>query len=159
MTNIASTAVNFSYLDRQFADVDAYLADVKRLVLSGDFTLGKPLVEFERRFAELCRMPHAIGVGTGTDAIALSLKCLGIGPGDEVITTPTTFIATVGAIVMTGATPVFVDSDDGFVIDATTWRAATSCSSWKTRAGRSWQPSMGGRWDRGVRRRASACIR
>lgn len=124
MTHIASTTVSFSYLDRQFADVDAYLAGVRQLVQSGDFTLGKPLVEFERRFADLCHAPHAVGVGTGTDAIALSLKCLGISPGDEVITTPTTFIATVGAIVMTGATPVFVDSEDGFVIDPTRIEAA-----------------------------------
>ncbi len=110
--------VPFSYLDRQFADIDAYLNDIKELVKSGDFTLGKPLTEFEERFAELCRIPHAIGVASGTDALVLSLKVLGIGPGDEVITTPTTFIATVGAIVMTGARPVFVDSEDGYVIDA-----------------------------------------
>src|SRR5262245_31445067 len=109
--------VPFSYLDRQFADVDAYLADLREFVKTGDFTLGKPLVQFERRFAELLSMPHAIGVGSGTDALAISLKLLGIGPGDEVITTPTTFIATVGAIVQTGARPVFVDSEDGFVID------------------------------------------
>src|ERR1051326_8760101 len=109
--------VSFSYLDRQFADVDAYLKDVRELVLSGAFTLGPPLKEFERRFAELMEAPHAIGVGTGTDAIAMSLKMLGIGAGDEVITTPNTFVATVGAIVMTGARPVFVDSEDGYVID------------------------------------------
>ncbi|MBT9141750.1 MAG: dTDP-3-amino-3,4,6-trideoxy-alpha-D-glucose transaminase [Syntrophomonadaceae bacterium] len=110
--------VKFSYLDRQFADVDAYLNDIKELVKSSDFTLGQPLREFEERFAELCKMPYAIGVASGTDALILSLKVLGIGPADEVITTPTTFIATVGAIVMTGARPVFVDNDDGFVIDA-----------------------------------------
>ncbi len=109
--------VPFSYLDRQFADIDAYLSDIKELVRTGDFTLGKPLQEFEQRFAELCKMPDAIGVASGTDALILSLKILGIGPGDEVITTPTTFIATVGAVVMTGARPVFVDSEDGFVID------------------------------------------
>ena len=116
--------VPFSYLDRQFADVDAYLNDLRDFVKTGDFTLGKPLTEFERRFADLCQMPHAIGVGSGTDAIAISLKLLGVGPGDEVITTPTTFIATVGAIVMTGARPVFVDSEDGFVIDAAKIEAA-----------------------------------
>jgi len=110
--------VPFSYLDRQFADIDAYLNDIKELVKSGDFTLGKPLTKFEERFAELCRIPHAIGVASGTDALVLSFKVLGISPGDEVITTPTTFIATVGAIVMTGARPVFVDSEDGYVIDA-----------------------------------------
>ena len=116
--------VPFSYLARQFAAIDGYLSDIKALVESGDFTLGKPLYEFEQRFAGLCQMPYAIGVGTGTDALAMSLKLLGIGPGDEVITTPTTFIATVGAIVMTGAQPVFVDSDAGFVIEATQIEAA-----------------------------------
>jgi len=110
--------VPFSYLDRQFADVDAYLNDIKELVKSGDFTLGKPLTEFEERFAKLCRIPHAVSVASGTDALILSMKVLSIGTGDEVITTPTTFIATVGAIVMAGARPVFVDSEDGFVIDA-----------------------------------------
>lgn len=116
--------VSFSYLDRQFVEVDAYLADVKALVLSGEFTLGRAVEQFEQRFAALCGMPHAIGVGTGTDAIALSLKVLGIGPGDEVITTPMTFIATVGAIVQVGARPVFVDSEDGFVIDPAQIEAA-----------------------------------
>jgi dTDP-4-amino-4,6-dideoxygalactose transaminase len=116
--------VPFSYLDRQFADVDAYLDDIKELVKSGDFTLGKPLTELEERFAQLCRLPHAVGVASGTDALILSLKVLGIGAGDEVITTPTTFIATVGAIVMAGAKPVFVDSEDGFVIDAAKIEAA-----------------------------------
>jgi dTDP-4-amino-4,6-dideoxygalactose transaminase len=86
-------------------------------VKSGDFTLGKALEEFERRFAALLEVPNAIGVGTGTDAIAMCLKLLGIGRGDEVITTPNTFIATVGAIVQAGARPVFVDSENGFVID------------------------------------------
>lgn len=109
--------VSFSYLDRQFADVDAYLDDVRALVVSGKFTLGAAVEEFERRFADLCGVPHAIGVGSGTDAITLSLRALEVGPGDEVITTPNTFIATVGGIAVSGATPVFVDSDDAFVID------------------------------------------
>jgi dTDP-4-amino-4,6-dideoxygalactose transaminase len=111
--------VKFSYLDQQFAHIDAYLSDVKELVKTGDFTLGQALREFEQRFAELCQIPHAIGVASGTDALMLSLKILGVGADDEVITTPTTFIATVGAIAMTGAKPVFVDSEDGFVIDPT----------------------------------------
>jgi len=109
--------VSFSYLDRQFAELDEYLEDVRTLVRSGEFTLGPAVEEFERRFAELSRMPHAVGVGTGTDALTMPLRLLGVGPGDEVITTPNTFIATVGAIVATGARPVFVDSEDGFVID------------------------------------------
>jgi dTDP-3-amino-2,3,6-trideoxy-4-keto-D-glucose/dTDP-3-amino-3,4,6-trideoxy-alpha-D-glucose/dTDP-2,6-dideoxy-D-kanosamine transaminase len=109
--------VGFSYLARQFADVDSYLADVRALVLSGDFTLGKAVTEFEQRFAALCQLPFAIGVGSGTDALILSLEMLGIGPGAEVITAANTFIATVGAIAMTGARPVFVDNDAGFTIN------------------------------------------
>lgn len=116
--------VPFSYLDRQFADIDSYLADLKAFVVTGDFTLGKPLAEFEGHFAALCQAPHAVGVGSGTDALILPLQLLGIGPGDEVITTPMTFHATVGAIAMTGATPVFVDSEDGYVIDPTLIEAA-----------------------------------
>jgi dTDP-4-amino-4,6-dideoxygalactose transaminase len=116
--------VKFSYLQRQFADVEAYLKEVRDLVLSGDFTLGASVQEFEQRFARLSGMPYAVGVGSGTDALALPLKVLGVSAGDEVITTPTTFIATVGAIVTTGARPVFVDSEDGFVIDPAKIEAA-----------------------------------
>jgi dTDP-3-amino-2,3,6-trideoxy-4-keto-D-glucose/dTDP-3-amino-3,4,6-trideoxy-alpha-D-glucose/dTDP-2,6-dideoxy-D-kanosamine transaminase len=109
--------VKFSYLDRQFKDLDSYLEDLRILVKTGDFTLGKALEEFESRFAEYCGIPHAIGVGTGTDALALSLNLSGVGVGDEVITTTNTFIASAGAIAMIGAKPVFVDSENGFVID------------------------------------------
>ena len=109
--------VPFSYLDRQFANIDDYLAELRTFVQTGDFTLGKPLEEFERRVATLHQTAFGIGLNSGTDAITFPLKMLGIGPGDEVITTPMTFIATVGAIVASGATPVFVDSEDGFVID------------------------------------------
>jgi dTDP-4-amino-4,6-dideoxygalactose transaminase len=114
---VVATQVKFSYLDWQFADVDPYLNDIRMFVKSGDFTLGSALADFERRFAEHSHMPHAVGVACGTDALMLSLKALGVGPGDEVITTPMTFIATVADIVMAGARPVFVDSEDGFVID------------------------------------------
>lgn len=110
--------VSFSYLDRQFVDVDAYLDDVRALVRTGAFTLGPAVQEFERRFAELAGLPHAVGVGTGTDALSMSLRLRGVGPGDEVITTANTFIATVGAVVATGARPVLVDSQDDFVVDA-----------------------------------------
>ncbi len=110
--------VKFSYLDRQFSDIEPYLRDLSELVQRCEFTLGSALDEFEQHFAEICGVSHAIGVASGTDAIMIALKMLGIGPGDEVITCPTTFIATVGAIAITGALPVFVDSEDGFVIDA-----------------------------------------
>ena len=109
--------VPFSYLDRQFSEIDAFLGDLKEFVMTGDFTLGGPLEEFEKQFSGFCGAPYGIGVASGTDALILAMKMLGIGAGDEVITTPMTFIATVGAIVATGATPVFVDSEDGFMID------------------------------------------
>jgi dTDP-4-amino-4,6-dideoxygalactose transaminase len=116
--------VKYSYLNEQFADVEPYLDSIRELVRSGDFTLGRAVSEFEGRFAKLCGMPYAIGVSSGTDALILSMKILGIGPGDEVITTPNTFVATVGAIAMTGARPVFVDNNDDYNINVNQIEAA-----------------------------------
>ena len=116
--------VPYSYLPRQFANLDPFLEDIRQLATSGDFTLGKAVGEFEERFARLCGLPYAVGVGSGTDALILSLKMVGVGPGDEVITSPNTFVATVGAIAMTGATPVFVDNGDDYTIDVTKIEAA-----------------------------------
>lgn len=109
--------VRYSYLGQQFADCPDLWQELKRFVATGDFTLGKPLTEFEHRFADLIGTRHAIGVNSGTDALKLSLKVLGIGPGDEVITAANTFVATVGAICEVGATPVFVDCNDTFCMD------------------------------------------
>jgi dTDP-4-amino-4,6-dideoxygalactose transaminase len=109
--------VRYSYLGQQFADPDPILAELKKLVATGDFTLGKPVAEFEKRFADLIGVRHAVGVGSGTDALKLPLKALGIGHGDEVITAANTFIATVGAIAEIGARPVFVDALDTFCLD------------------------------------------
>ena len=116
--------VPYSYLNDQFADVDPFLDDIRQLVSSADFTLGKAVGEFEQRFAKLCGLPYAVGVGSGTDALMLSLKMVGVGPGDEVITSPNTFVATVGAIAMTGATPVFVDNNEEYTIDVDQIEAA-----------------------------------
>ena len=109
--------VPFSYLDRQFGDIDQYLDDIRAVVINGDYTLGQAVATFERQFGDYVGLPHMVGVGSGTDALILPMKLLGIGPGDEVITAANTFIATVGAIVATGATPVLVDNEDAFVID------------------------------------------
>jgi dTDP-3-amino-2,3,6-trideoxy-4-keto-D-glucose/dTDP-3-amino-3,4,6-trideoxy-alpha-D-glucose/dTDP-2,6-dideoxy-D-kanosamine transaminase len=109
--------VRYSYLKQQFENCEDLWDELKRFVPTGDFTLGKPLHEFERRFADLIGTKHAIGVNSGTDAIKLSLKALGVGFGDEVITTANTFVATVGAIAELGAIPVFVDCNDTFCMD------------------------------------------
>ncbi|MCZ6522860.1 MAG: DegT/DnrJ/EryC1/StrS family aminotransferase [Alphaproteobacteria bacterium] len=119
-----SPRVRYSYLPQQFAEIDEIFDELRRFVPTGDFTLGKPLDEFERRFAELIGTRHAIGVGSGTDALKLSLKAIGIAPGDEVITAANTFIATVGAINEVGARPIFVDCDDSFCIDVDQVEAA-----------------------------------
>ena len=110
-------SVRYSYLPQQFAEIDDLWADLKAFVATGDFTLGKPLAEFERRFADLIGTRRAIGVNSGTDAIKLSLKAVGVGHGDDVITAANTFVATVGAINETGARPVFVDVDDTFCMN------------------------------------------
>ena len=118
--------VRYSYLAQQFADCDDLWDSLKEFVPTGDFTLGKPLTEFEKRFAELIGTRSAIGVNSGTDAIKLSLKALGIGPGDEVITAANTFVATVGAIAELGARPVFVDCNDTFCMDVDQVEAAVT---------------------------------
>jgi dTDP-4-amino-4,6-dideoxygalactose transaminase len=90
------------------AEVDAAVAGVLE---SSAFVLGKEVAAFEQDFAAYCRVSHAMGVNSGTSALHLALLAAGVGPGDEVITVPFTFVATVAAIVYAGATPVFVDID------------------------------------------------
>ena len=109
--------VKYSYLSRQFAEIDPILEDIRALVKSGDFTLGEPVRRFEESFAKLVGAKYAVGVGSGTDALFLSLKAIGVGPGDEVITAANTFVATAGAIETAGAKIVFVDCNEKSVID------------------------------------------
>ncbi len=101
--------INHNYLEAQFSDKEEILKKISELVSRGDFTLGAAVDDFEKSFADLIGTKFGIGVGSGTDAIFLSLKSLGVGPGDEVITSPFTFYATIGAIVTAGAMPVFCD--------------------------------------------------
>jgi len=82
-----------------------------RVTESGRFILGEEVETFEREIANYCGVNYAIGVASGTDALILSLKACGIKPGDEVITTPFTFVATAEAISHCGAVPLFVDID------------------------------------------------
>ena len=114
----SAASINHNYLREQFADCDDILAKIREVVVRGDFTLGCEVDELEHEYADLCGARHAVAVGSGTDALMLSLKAAGVSEGDEVITTPFTFYATVGAIVTAGGTPVFVDVGDDYNIDA-----------------------------------------
>lgn len=109
--------INHNYLARQFSDCREILEDIQQLVRRTDYTLGKSVDEFEANIQRLTGSPYVIAVGNGTDALFLSLKAAGVGPGDEVITTPYTFIATTGAIVTAGASPVFVDIHEDYNLD------------------------------------------
>lgn len=93
---------------------------VLKILDSTQFVLGKEVVSFEQEFAKYCSAEYCLALNTGTSALHLALLAAGIGAGDEVITTPFTFVATVAAIVYTGATPVFVDIDPvSYTIDVT----------------------------------------
>ena len=97
---------------------DEEIAAVAETLRSGWLTTGPRAAELERRMAEFLEAEHVLGLASGTAALHLALVALGVGPGDEVITTPITWPATANVIVHTGATPVFVDvSEDDLNID------------------------------------------
>ncbi len=99
-------------LKKQYKAIGAEIEPVLKKVIEGqDFILGEEVRELEKEIAGYCDVKHAVGVASGTDALILALRALGIGKGDEVITTPFTFFATAEAISLVGATPVFVDID------------------------------------------------
>lgn len=87
------------------------LGPVREVLGSGGFILGGAVESFESRLADLHGLPYAVGINSGLDALVLTLKALGVGPGDEVITVPNSFIATAAAVALVGAKPVFVDVD------------------------------------------------
>ena len=97
---------------------------VDRVLSHGMMLLGPEVEDFERKFADVCSMPYAVGVASGTSAVYMALKALGVGPGDEIITTPMSWIATLNALRRTGATPVFVDIGDDLNLDAQLIEAA-----------------------------------
>ena len=117
--------VRFVNLGAQFDSLrDPILGAIERISHEGAYVLGEEVERFEQSFAQYCGVEYALGVANGTDALVLPMKALGIGPGDEVITAANSFIATAGAIVQTGATPVFVDVADDFNIDVSLIEAA-----------------------------------
>lgn len=114
--------------DLREAMVDA----ARRVIESGWYVLGKEVEAFEKQWASLCNVPHAIGTGNGMDALEIALRALDIGPGDEVITTSMTAFATVLAILRAGATPVLADIDPQTALLCR--ESVDRCFSPKTRA-------------------------
>ena len=105
-------SVPFLDLNAQHAPIrDELDAALDRVVSASNFVLGEDVDRFEEEFAEFCGVDYCVGLASGTDALALILDTLGIGPGDEVITVANTFIATALGITRAGATPVLCDID------------------------------------------------
>ncbi len=128
VTRADATAIPFVDLARVHEpireELDAALAAV---IDPGAFILGPDVAAFEREWADFCGVAHAVGVGSGTAAIALVLEALGVGPGDEVIVPALTFIATVLPVLHLGAKPVLVDCEPGTAtIDPSAVQAALS---------------------------------
>ncbi|MBI4574945.1 MAG: DegT/DnrJ/EryC1/StrS family aminotransferase [Planctomycetes bacterium] len=101
----------WAYLRELEVERAEILAAVERVLDSGTLILGPEVRAFEEAFAAWCGVPHGVGVASGTDALILGLKALGVGPGDEVLTVANTAVPTVSAIVSAGAAPRFVDVD------------------------------------------------
>jgi len=113
--------IPFVDLKAQYISIkDEINAALTQVLETTQFVLGSEVTAFEKEFADYCNADYGIAVNTGTSALHLALLAAGIGPGDEVITVPFTFVATVAAIYYTGATPVFVDIDPvSYTIDVT----------------------------------------
>src|ERR1044071_7776761 len=115
MTTIAEKALPVPYLDlpAQMRGIRKELdAAIARTLDNCSFCLGPDVVQFEKDFAKLIGTKHCIAMNSGTSALHIALLLLNIKPGDEIITTPFTFVATSWAISYVGATPVYVDIDD-----------------------------------------------
>ncbi|HEX9945105.1 MAG TPA: DegT/DnrJ/EryC1/StrS family aminotransferase [Thermoanaerobaculia bacterium] len=105
-------------LAAQHAEIaDEVAAGFARVIADTAFILGPAVREFEEAFARFCGVAHCVGVANGTDAIELTLRALGVGPGDEVIVPANTFIATALGVVRAGARPVLVDCDECHLLD------------------------------------------
>jgi aminotransferase EvaB len=110
-------SIRHNYLSEQFNNSKEIFKSINKTVKFNDFTLGRYVDLFEKEFCKYQKVKYAVGVGSGTDAIFLSLKALGIKDGDEIITPTYSFYATAGAIVTAGAKPIFVDVKDDLNID------------------------------------------
>ena len=123
--------IPFVDLKAQYASIkDEIGVAIQGILETSQFTLGSEVAAFEKEFAAYCQAEHGIGVNSGTSALHVALLAAGVGPGDEVITVPFTFVATVAAIHYTGARTVFVDIDPhSFTMDATAIEAAITAKT------------------------------
>ena len=129
-----TTTKKIPYVDLagQHKPLKAELLDaVAKVIDHGKFILGDEVALFEQRFAGLCGVSYAVGVNSGTDALIIALRALGIGPGDEVITPVNSFVASASCIALCGAKPVLVDVREDYNIDPAQVRKAITS---KTRA-------------------------
>jgi dTDP-4-amino-4,6-dideoxygalactose transaminase len=119
-------SIPFVDLQAQYQSIKSEIdAAVLRVLASGYYVLGSEVASFEAAFGEYCQTQHAIALNSGTSALHLAMMAAGVGPGDEVITVPFTFVATAAAIRYNGAIPVFVDIDpDTFTMDPALVEAA-----------------------------------
>src|SRR3954464_883603 len=121
--------VTLSWMDFREPELFAELMQaVERVASKGAFILGQEVLDFEAAFAAYCETTHAVGVSSGTEALVLVLRALGIGPGDEVVVPANTFFATAEAVSLVGAEPRFADVDPerALVTAATVEAALTS---------------------------------
>ena len=109
--------VPYNYLPMEFSKTEKIFDVWKKLIKKSDFTLGQFVESFENKFSNYIGMRYCISTNNGTDALILSLKSLGVKKGDEVITTPISFIASAGAIAHIGAKPIFVDIENDLNIN------------------------------------------
>lgn len=119
-TNTMNKAFHIPYADlvSQHQSLKKELMEaIARVMDHGKFILGPEVELLEKRFSELCQVPYAVALNSGTDALILALKVLGLKHGDEVITVPNSFVATTSAIALVGSKPVFVDVGDDYNID------------------------------------------
>ena len=102
----------WDYLDEYESEKEEIHLAIEKVLKSGYLILGESVKSFEKAFANYCGVKFGVGVNSGTDALFLALKALGIGMGDEVITTSNTAVPTVSAIISTGATAKFIDIEE-----------------------------------------------
>ena len=101
--------MKIQYVDLSIKNKKNYISIFKKILNSGEFVGGSEIIKFEKSISKVCKTRYAVALNSGTDALTFALHCLGVKKGDEVITTPNSFIATVATIIHLGAKPVFVD--------------------------------------------------